>query len=114
MDKLSDSQVYDIAKPIWDNMNQCSNNMDYEGFSRDFSLSLKETISRERFESQCQKFSLLTSLILGAEPVAYLRRKEGYGVVFKQLSFKEEGEFMGNLILSIENGKALVIDATIY
>lgn len=114
MNELSDKEIYKIAEPIWENMNICSNNIDYEGFSKDFSESLKKTITEERFIDQCKNHKILTSLKLGATPVACIRRSEGVGIVFKQLSNEFEGEFMGNLILSKSENKIEVIDATIY
>ena len=114
MKKITDEEVFEIARPIWINMNICSNNVDYEGFSRDFSDKLKETLTKERFEVQCGKHEILTSLIPNAEPLACIRRKEGYGIIFRQLSSTQEGEFMGNLIINLADGKAKVIDATIY
>ena len=111
---LTDEEIFKIARPIWVNMNICSNNVDYVGFSRDFSDKLRETLTIDRFESQCEKHEILTSLIPHAEPLACIRRKEGFGIVFRQLSSTQEGEFMGNLIINISDGKAEVIDATIY
>lgn len=114
MKYITDEEIFKIARPIWKNMNASSNQIDYEGFSRDFSNELKKIITKGRFEAQCKKHKILTSLIADAEPIACIRRKEGIGVIFRQLSSSQEGEFMGNLIISLENGKAEVLDATIY
>ena len=42
MDILSktDDEVYEIAKPIWDNLVKSSNLRDYGGFTRDFSTQM--------------------------------------------------------------------------
>ena len=39
MDILSktDDEIYELAKPIWDNLVKSSNLKDYGGFTRDFS-----------------------------------------------------------------------------
>lgn len=114
MKQLTDEEVYKIAKPIWINMNDCSNKTDYFGFTKDFGDELKAKITKERFEEQCKNHPILTSLVIGAEPVACIRRKEGYGIVFRQLSTTQQGEFMGNLIIDCSGVKPVVIDATIY
>lgn len=114
MNDLSDTEIYKIAAPIWENMNKCSNNIDYEGFSTHFSKGLKNLITQTRFVEQCKNHKLLTSLKLGATPVACIRRAEGVGVVFKQLSTELEGEFIGSIVLSESAGTVEVLDATIY
>tara|TARA_Y100000589_G_C27083071_1_gene600517 strand:+ start:450 stop:794 length:345 start_codon:yes stop_codon:yes gene_type:complete len=114
MKDLKDEEVFEIVKPIWINMNDCSNRVDYFGFSKDFDDELKSKITKERFESQCKKHPILTSLVVDAEPIACIRRKEGYGIVFRQLSTTQEGEFMGNLVVNLSGKKPKVIDATIY
>ena len=42
MDILSktDDEVYEIAKPIWDNLVKSSNMKDYGGFTKDFSTQM--------------------------------------------------------------------------
>lgn len=110
---LSDEQIYELAAPIWNKMNKGSNSVDYETFSSSFSVSLKERVNKERFENQCKEFPLLTSLG-AATPVACIRRKEGVTVIFRQLSTRLEGEFIGQLTLSGAKEKSEVINAQVY
>lgn len=110
---LSDEQIYDLARPIWKMMSKGSNSINYETFSSSFCVSLKERVNKERFENQCKEFPLLTSLG-SATPVACIRRKEGVTVVFRQLSTRFEGEFIGQLTLSGTNEKNEVINAQVY
>ena len=110
---LSDEQIYELAAPIWNKMNKGSNSVDYETFSSSFSVSLKERVNKERFENQCKGFPLLTSLG-AATPVACIRRKEGVTVIFRQLSTRLEGEFIGQLTLSGAKDKSEVINAQVY
>lgn len=114
MKYLSDEEIFRIAMPIWKNMNECSNGINYEGFSKKFSEDLKKRITKNRFEEQCEKFELLTSLKADAEPIACIRRKEGFAVIFRQYSAELEGEFMGSLVLSISEDEVEVMDAAIY
>jgi hypothetical protein len=111
--KLSDEEVYELAEPIWENMRKGSNNVDYETFSCFFSASLKGRVNKERFENQCKEFPLLTSLG-AATPVACIRRKEGVTVIFRQLSTRLEGEFVGQLTLAGTHEKNKVINAQVY
>ena len=36
----SDDEIYELAKPIWDNLVKSSNLKDYGGFTRDFSTQM--------------------------------------------------------------------------
>jgi hypothetical protein len=110
---LSDEEIYALAEPIWGNMCKGSNNVDYEAFSCFFSASFKERVDKERFENQCKEFPLLTSLG-AATPVACIRRKEGVTVIFRQLSTRLEGEFVGQLTLAGTDEKNAVINAQVY
>jgi len=110
---LSDTQTYEIAEPIWEKMKIGSNTVDYETFSSFFSEDLKNLVTRERFESQCKEFPLLTSLGK-ATPIACIRRKDGITVIFRQLSTTLEGEFIGQLTLSGTEEKHEVINAQVY
>ena len=110
---LSDTKIYEIAEPIWEKMKIGSNAIDYEKFSAFFSEDLKKLITRERFESQCKEFPLLTSLGK-ATPIACIRRKEGATIIFRQLSTTLEGEFIGQLTLSGTQEKHKVINAQVY
>ncbi|MDH5301975.1 MAG: hypothetical protein OEW58_11495 [Gammaproteobacteria bacterium] len=96
---FTDKQVFAFAQPIWDSICEGSNNVDYDKFSRYFSDSLKEMVTKDVFEYQCDVSSLLTTLGK-ATPVACIRREDGYSVIFKQTSTQFPGEFVGLLTLS--------------
>jgi len=114
MNEMSDKEIFEIAAPIWNSLNSASNNKNYEEFSKQFSSKLKAFLTKERFLEQCNKHKLLSTLVIGAEPVACIRRSEGVGVVFKQLSSGLSGEFMGNLVLTNTSGGVEILDVTIY
>lgn len=110
---LSEEQIYLLSAPIWEAMSAASKYVDYEMFSARFSSSLKNLITKERFESQCQALPLLTSLS-EAIPVACIRRSEGVTVIFKQFSHSLEGEFIGQLTLSGTLEEQEVVNAQVY
>ncbi len=110
---LSDEKIFEIAQPIWDKMSEGSNKVDFELFSGHFSIELKNKIGKERFQSQCKEFPLLTSLGR-ATPVSCIRRKEGVTIIYRQLSTQLEGEFIGQLTLSGSSHEHRVINAQVY
>lgn len=101
---LSDEQIYEIANPIWESMTQASNTIDYE---------LKRRVTKDKFENQCKEVTLLTSLG-NATPVACIRRDDGVTIIFKLLSTKLTGEFVGQLRLSGTSNNVIVTDAQVY
>jgi len=111
--KLSDTQAFELAAPIWEKMKIGSNAVDYYTFSSSFSEDLKNLVTKDRFESQCKKFPLLTSLG-ETEPLACIRRKEGITILYRQFSTTLEGEFIGQLTLSGTQDKHEVITAQVY
>lgn len=110
--EYSDEQIFAFAQPIWDSMCEASNKVDYEQFSRYFSDSLKEMVTKELFEQQCDISSLLTSMGK-ATPAACIRRADGYTVIFKQTSTQFSGEFVGLLTLSDIGEDAEVLNAQV-
>jgi len=110
---LSDEQIYEIANPIWESMTQASNTIDYELFSNKFNDELKRRVTKDKFENQCKEVTLLTSLG-NATPVACIRRDDGVTIIFKLLSTKLTGEFVGQLRLSGTSNNVIVTDAQVY
>ena len=74
----SDDEIYELAKPIWDNLVKSSN--------------LKETF----------------------EPFGCLRRGDHITVLIKQTNKEIPGEFLGRLVLGVEDNTIKVFGATIY
>ena len=74
----SDDEIYELAKPIWDNLVKSSN--------------LKETF----------------------EPFGCLRRGNHITVLIKQTNKEIPGEFLGRLVLGVEDNTIKVFGATIY
>ena len=57
---------------------------------------------------------LLTSLSTQREFFGCLRRKNDVTVVYKQTSDKVPGEFLGRLVLGVEDDKVKIFVATIF
>jgi hypothetical protein len=116
MDILSknDDEIYKIAKPIWDNLVRSSNLKDYGGFTKDFSTQMLFGANEVELGKQWSNNELITNLNETYEPFGTLRRGEHITVLIKQTNKKISGEFLGRLVLGIEDGKIKVFGATIY
>ena len=116
MDILSktDDEVYEIAKPIWDNLIKSSNLKDYGGFTRDFSSQMLYGANEVELGKQWSNNKLLSSLSEKYDVLGCLRRNLHVTILYKQRSNSVSGDYLGRLVLGIEDGEVKVFGATIY
>ena len=110
----SDQEIIDIAKPIWENLVNSSNIKDYGGFTRDFSSQMLFGANEVELGKQWANNKLLTSLSKQKKFLGCLRRNNFVTVIFKQTSNAVPGEFLGRLVLGVEDDKVKVFGATIF
>ena len=109
-----DQEIFKIAEPIWDNLVKCSNMKDYGGFTRDFSSQMLYGANEVELGKQWASNKLLTNLSQKKEFLGCLRRNGFVTVLFKQLSDKVPGDFLGRLVLGVEDDQVKVFGATIF
>ena len=109
-----DQEIFKIAKPIWDNLVKSSNIKDYGGFTRDFSSQMLYGANEVEIGKQWANNKLLANLSKQKEFLGCLRRNKHVTVLFKQKSDNLPGDFLGRLVLGIEDDKVKVFGATIF
>ena len=116
MDLLNktDEEIIRIANPIWDNLVRASNQKDYGGFTRDFSSQMLFGANEVELGKQWASNKLLTSLSEKKEVLGCLRRNLHVTVLYKQISNTVPGDFLGRLVLGVEDNEVKVFGATIY
>ena len=110
----SDQEIIDIANPIWDNLVRSSNIKDYGGFTKDFSSQMLFGANEVELGKQWANNKLLTDLSVKKEVFGCLRRDFYVTVLFKQKSNTVPGEFLGRLVLGVEDDEVKVFGATIF
>ena len=110
----TDKEILEIAEPLWDNLVKSSNTKDYSGFTKDFSAKMLFGANEIEIGKQWSNNKLLTSLSKQREFFGCLRRNNYVTVLFKQTSDKVPGEFLGRLVLGIEDDKVKIFGATIF
>ena len=110
----SDDEIIKIANPIWENLVRSSNNKDYGSFTKDFSSQMLYGANEVELGKQWANNELITNLQETYEPFGTLRRGEHITILIKQTNKKIPGEFLGRLVLGIEDGEIKVFGATIY
>ena len=109
-----DKEIFKIAEPIWDNLVKSSNIKDYGGFTRDFSSQMLYGANEVELGKQWANNKLLKNLSQKKEFLGCLRRKDFITVLFKQKSDSVPGDFLGRLVLGVENDQIKVFGATIF
>ena len=110
----SDEEIIKIADPIWQNLVRSSNIKDYGGFTKDFSSQMLFGANEVELGKQWANNKLLTSLSDKYEVFGCLRRDLYVTVLYKQASNTVPGEFLGRLVLGVEDEEVKVFGATIY
>ena len=110
----TDEEILEIANPIWDDLVKYSNNRDYSGFTKNFSAQMLYGANEVELGKQWANNKLLTSLSEEREFFGCLRRNEFVTVLFKQKSNEIPGDFLGRLVLGIENEQVKIFGATIF
>ena len=109
-----DDEIYNIAGPIWDNLVKSSNIKDYGGFTKDFSSQMLYGANEVELGKQWANNKLLTSLSEQKEFIGCLRRNNFVTVLLKQKSNTVSGDFLGRLVLGVEDEQVKVFGATIF
>ena len=112
--KKTDEEIIKIANPIWDNLVESSNIKDYGRFTRDFSSQMLFGANEVELGKQWANNKLLTSLSEKKEVLGCLRRNLHVTVIYKQTSNTIPGDFLGRLVLGVEDNEIKIFGATIY
>ena len=110
----TDKEIIEIANPIWNNLIKTSNTKDYGGFTRDFSSQMLFGANEVELGKQWANNKLLTSLSDKKVVLGCLRRNLHVTVLYKQTSNTVTGDFLGRLVLGVEDDEVKVFGATIY
>ena len=112
--KKTDEEIIEIANPIWENLIKSSNIKDYGSFTRDFSSQMLFGANEVELGKQWANNKLLTSLSDKKVVLGCLRRNLHVTVIYKQTSNTIPGDFLGRLVLGVEDEEVKVFGATIY
>ena len=110
----TDQEILEIAEPIWSNLVNSSNAKDYGSFTKDFSSQMLYGANEVELGKQWASNKLLTNLTQKKEFLGCLRRNGFVTVLLKQNSDTIPGDFLGRLVLGVEDDKVKIFGATIF
>lgn len=110
----TDKEILEIADPLWDDLVRHSNEKDYWNFIKDFSANMMMGANEIEIGKQWKNNKVLTSLSKNRVFFGCLRRDGFVTVIFKQGSEEVDGDFLGRLVLGIEDNEVKIFGATIF
>ncbi len=111
---LKDEDILKVANPYWDDLVKYSNNKNYGAFTRHFSYEMKLAANEVEIGKQFAKSQLTKNLAKEREYLGIIRRGEHVTVLYKQTNTKQEGEWLGRLVLGFENEEIKIFGATLF
>jgi len=110
----TNNEILEIANPLWDDLVKHSNNKNYQGFTKDFSARMLIGANEIEIGKQWANNEVITNLSNEKEFLGCIRRDDFVTVLFKQTSTKISGEFLGRLVLGVEDNQIKIFGATIF
>jgi len=111
---LKDEDILKVAEPYWDDLVKYSNNKNYGAFTRHFSYEVKLAANEVEIGKQFAKSQLTKNLAKEREYLGIIRRGEHVTVLYKQTNTKQDGEWLGRLVLGFENEEIKIFGATLF
>ena len=112
--KKTDKEILDIANPMWRDLVKYSNNQNYIGFTKHFCTEMMRGANEIEIGKQWARNPLTKNLSTQKEVLGLLRRGEYVTIVYKQTNNKMPGEYLGRLVLGLEEDKVKIFGATIF
>ena len=110
----TNNEILEIANPLWDDLVKHSNNKDYQGFTKDFSARMLMGANEIEIGKQWANNEVVTNLSNERQFLGCIRRDDFITVLYKQTSTKIQGEFLGRLVLGVEDNQVKIFGATIF
>ena len=110
----TDNEILEIANPLWDDLVKHSNNKNYQGFTKDFSARMLMGANEIEIGKQWTNNEVITNLSNERQFLGCIRRDDFITVLYKQTSTKIQGEFLGRLVLGVEDNQVKIFGATIF
>jgi len=110
----TDDEIIEIANPLWSNLIKNSNNQNYMGFTKHFSKEMLRGANEIEVGKQWARNELTKNLCKEIELLGILRRGDHVSVLYKQKNKKIPGEYLGRLVIGMEDDLVRVFGATIF
>jgi hypothetical protein len=113
-EKMTESEIFDIANPIMDNLMDASTNIDHARHVQDFTERMRKIVTPEYLEFICRQYQAEKGFFSKRVPVAVFKRPNSVAIIWKQSFTIASGEFVAEMVLIKENERYLVDHAMVF
>ena len=103
-----------MAEPLWRDLIKNSNEGQYgevvKNFSKDFAKAMNQIAAGHQFANS----ELARNLADGADFLGTIRRGDHVTVLYRQKSSAKPGEWLGRMVLGMEDDQVKIFSATIF
>jgi hypothetical protein len=110
----TDTEIRQIAEPIWRELLRNSNDGKYGEFVKNFSRAFALAMNQVAVNHQFANSELARNLSEDFDYLGIIRRGEHVTVLYRQRSTKKPGEWLGRLVLGYEDGEVRIFAASIF
>ena len=110
----TDEELYSIAGPWWENLIKYSNNKNYLMFIEHFSRTLRAGANEMELGKQFAKSELAQNLAPEFDILGTIRRGEHVTVLIRQKHKKQEGEWLGRIVLGYEDDAVKIFSVSLF
>ena len=110
----TDEEILELAHPFWADLVKYSNEGNYGAFTRNFSSTLIKGANEVEMGKQFARSELAKNLSEDYEYLGMIRRGEHVTVLYKVTNTKNNGEWLGRLVLGYENDKVKIFGCTLF
>ena len=110
----TDTEIRQVAEPLWRALLTSSNEGKYGEFVRDFARAFALAMNQVAVNHQFANSALARSLSDDFDYLGIIRRGEHVTVLYRQRSTTKAGEWLGRLVLGYEDGEVKIFAASIF
>jgi hypothetical protein len=110
----TDEEITALAHPMWADLVKYSNEGNYGAFTRNFSASFIKGANEIEMGKQFARSDLAKNLSEDYSYLGIIRRGEYVTVLYKVINKKDNGEWLGRLVLGYEDEKVKIFGCTLF
>jgi len=110
----TDDEILPVANQMWSELIRSSNEGNYGEFVKDFTYSLTKGLNEIEVGKQFVNSNLTRNLSGLVDGLGIIRRGQHVTILYRQRSSKQEGEWLGRLVLGYEDGEIKIFGASIF
>ena len=112
--EMTDEEILELAHPMWADLVKYSNEQNYGAFTRKFSSTLIKGANEVEMGKQFARSDLAKNISENYQYLGMIRRGEYVTVLYKVTNTKDNGEWLGRLVLGYEKDKVKIFGATLF